>query len=229
MSKTFFLLIIVVVSLAFLSLSLLMTVYMIRRRKKDLAKSSFDKSLIEKYQKFLSNMIILPELDDNIFMSTNESNITERLNHTDISDKYRRRILIEEIYSFKKYLQGNQAAQMVSYFFGLGLQEDVEAMFSKTNWTEKLIALKYAQAFGLKECLPQASLLIEHNNKDLSFQAMLTKLSLENNFESIKEFYSNLNNWEKHKLQDLAKNQGIAIDQYLPKEDSTLINELVSI
>lgn len=228
-NQTYFLVIIVAVSLAFLCISLLMTVYMIRRRKKELKRTECEKSLINKYQKFLSNMIILPNLGDDIYQTTNESSVTERLELADISDPNRRKILIQEVYSFKQYLQGNQAAQLVSYFFGLGLQVDVASMLSHNSWTEKLAALKYVLAFDLKECLPQTSELVRHHNQDLAFQAMLTKLSLENDFESIWVVYSELNNWEKHKLHDLANHQGINIDDYLTQDCVNLTEELASI
>ena len=212
--ETYFLLIIVAVSIIFFSLSLLMSLYMIRRRKKEILRLASDKNLIEKYQRFLSDMIILPNIKDGLILSTTHSSMTERLQLSDITDKYKRRILIQEIYSFKLYLSGNQAAQLASYFFGLSLQEDVQMMLEGKSWTEKLMALKYIQVFDIEECLPQISLLLKHSNKDLAFQAFLTQLSIEKNFDKISEYYFKLNNWEKHKLIDMASKQGVSIDDY---------------
>jgi len=228
-SETHFLLIIVAVSIGFLCISLMMSIYMIRRRKKEILKQESDKNLIDKYQNFLSNMIILPDPDNSMKLSTNECYMTERLQLADISDNYRRQILMKEIYSFKRYLQGNQAAQLASYFFGMGLQEDVITMLNKNSWTEKLMALMYIQAFDIRECLPQVIELLNHKNKDLAFQSLLTRLSLENDFDSISECYSELNDWEKHKLHEMATNQGISIGDYLLKEDKLILKEIFTV
>jgi len=160
-NETLFLYIIIGVSICFLCSSFLISFYMIKRRIKRIKKRKIELSLIDRYQDFLSNMIVLPSLTNDVSQMKSRPIMTERLQLSDITNAYNRSILIQEIYNFKSYLQGNQATQLVNYFFGLGLQEDVQKLLLSNSWTDQLMALKYVQAFDIKECLPETIKLWE--------------------------------------------------------------------
>lgn len=228
-SDGLFLKIILLVSIFFVLLSGCMSVYMILRRKRKIKSGLIEEDLIDKYQNFLSDMIIVPNFYNENQKSVTVPHVRERLQKEDISSPYKRRILIQEIFSFKKYLQGNSSTQLVNYFFGLGLQEDVQEMFRSNNWAEQFMALKYVQAFDISECLTEATKLVESKNKDLSFQALVTMLSLEKDMNSIETHLTEFSDWEKHKLVQMASTQGLNIDTSLFSTQQTSTKEPILI
>ncbi len=188
---------------------------MLNRRRRQIKKKSSKEDLIHKYQAFLSNMIVLPEMNNDIQLWERQTSMTERLSSTDISKKEHRKILLHEIYDFKQFLTGNEAAQLESYFFGLGLQEEVMEMLNANSWTYNLMGLNYVLAFDISECLPKLDQLIMHPNKDVSFHALITKIFLTKEYNRLVEMYAKLSDWEKHKIHNIATNQGVVIENLI--------------
>jgi len=184
---------------------------MIFRRFHLNAKEVIDDSLKEKYQLFLSNMITLPMGSEFVGVAK-KGHVTERLTTIDITDKYRRRLLLEEIYNFKLYLRGQQAQQLVSYFYGLSLQDDVQQMIADKSWTEKIMGLKMVSSFTITECIVELNDLIHCNNRELALHAIQARIGIDQNLSVLELLKYQLTDWEKHKIHQTATSIGVSAD-----------------
>ena len=188
----------------FASVSIFMILFMVWRRRKCIVDKVIEAELIEKYQDFLTSFLLLP-LDESFLGIQKSDRQSSRLDSKDIQDPYRRRILADQIYLLHSQLSGQQAVQLVNYFFGLGLQEEILNMINSSNWTNKVKGMQMIQAFELVEYVDKIDEYVNHSNRDLSIHAIVVRLSLDRSLAVLSEINYNLNTWECHKVYDAIK------------------------
>jgi len=225
-----FLYYILILCAAFFTLSIGMTAYMLIRRKCQNRKKAFDNILIEKYQEFLSGFLILP-VDDSFLGISKESRLEYRLDPKDISDPYRRKLLAKEIYQLKKNLSGQQENQLSNYFFGLGLQNEVEKMLDSNSWDEKMKAIQMVQSFNIFEYLPKIHKYINDANRDLAIHAIMAIMTIEKSLDILFDVNQKLNNWESHKIVNVIKKLNLSPETMSQlkenvKEEDSLLHQL---
>jgi len=204
--------ILLVISCGFLLSSLSMAIYMIRHRKQKIVSAQTFKDLQEKYQAFLSGFLLLP--GGEAFLGIARPNaMVERLSTDDISDSYKRSILLTEIYQFKKQLSGQHANQLVNYFYGLGLQEDVLMDLNKNEMVNKIKALQMTAAFRIQEFMPKLKNLIKHKNRAVVLHSLLAIITIDNRLDALELMEYKLNKWEMHKLLTLIETKDLQ-DQF---------------
>ncbi len=211
---------ILLASALFFCISFSMTLYMVIRRFQKNKTKATDDLLIEKYQNFLSNMLILPV--DNAFLGIKKTNETEfRLSPEDVTNKHSRKILLQEIYELKKALSGSQESQLTNYFFGLGLQAEVFKMIKSRNLEKKMQAMKMIHSFNIIECQELANQYIHSPNRDLAILAIQNRIKFENSINVLYEIKVKLNDWECHKILFTVRSMNIPM-----AETNILIQEL---
>lgn len=194
-----FLYFILLASAFFFFLSISMTIYMCVRRNRKNKQKIKDEILIEKYQNFLSSMLLLPV--DNAFLGIKKSNENEfRLSIDNVTDPHSRKIMAQEIYALKKDLSGTQASQLTNYFFGLGLQNEVVKMITSKNLENKMIAMKMIYSFNIVECQKHANQYLHSKNRDLAILAIQNRIKFENSIKVLYDIKVKLNDWECHKI-----------------------------
>lgn len=205
---------ILLASAFFFLLSISMTIYMvIRRRRKNIVKAK-DTILIEKYQNFLSSMLILPV--DEAFLGIQKSNRNEyRLDPCDIKKNHNRMVLAKEIYTLKKDISGSQESQLTNYFFGLGLQNEVIKMLKSRSLVNKMQAMKMIQSFNIEECQEAANKYIHSKDRDLAILAIQNRIKYENSIHVLYDLKVKLNDWECHKIIHTIRSAKIAENEIL--------------
>lgn len=187
------------ISYGFAFLAVMMTLYMVVRRKKMNHAKVTDTELKEKFQNFLSSFFTLPNDDSFIGISTNNEFPT-RLEPKDISNSHRRKLLAKEIFDFKRQLCGQQASQLSNYFFGLGLQKEAIELANSSSWTDNIKGMQFINEFQIQEGMKSLDHLINHKNKEVAIHAVVVRISLKKNISILNKIERKLNAWEWHKI-----------------------------
>ncbi len=199
-----FLFFILILCVVFFVLSIGMIAFMLIRRKRQIKKKAFENLLVDRYQAFLSGFLILP-IDDAFLGIQKQNELSCRLESKDISEPRRRKLLSREIYALKKNLSGQQESQLSNYFFGLGLQTEVETMLNSYNWTEKVNAMQMIESFNISEFLPMVRKYVNDKNRELAIHAIGLIMSVEKSTDVLYDINQHLNNWECHKIVNVIK------------------------
>ena len=198
-SSEMFLSTILAISIGFAVLAAGMTIYMLIRRKMMNQKKTSETVLKNKYQDFLSSFFTLP-VDDAFIGITSNNQSPIRLDRIDVTSAYRRKLLAQEIFNFKKQLRGQQESQLSNYFFGLGLQKEAIDLTYSSSWTDKIKGMQFINEFKIQEGSDAVDSLINNKNKEIAIHAIIVRISLDKNISVLDKIERKLNAWEWHKI-----------------------------
>jgi len=198
-SSEMFLSTILAISIGFAVLAAGMTIYMLIRRKMMNQKKTSETVLKNKYQDFLSSFFTLP-VDDAFVGITSNNQSPIRLDRIDVTSAYRRKLLAQEIFNFKKQLRGQQESQLSNYFFGLGLQKEAIDLTYSSSWTDKIKGMQFINEFKIQEGSDAVDSLINNKNKEIAIHAIIVRISLDRNISVLDKIERKLNAWEWHKI-----------------------------
>ncbi len=169
-------------------------------------KSKFQSELKSKYQEFLTG-VISNHYNEAYLEDVHEEH-TPFLDSKDIRNPKRREILLTELISLFKMLNGNEKQRLKDLYMGFGFASEVPSKLKSPNWASRISAVYEIGAFQLTQYYTLLTPRLDDQNHNVRKAAFAKCTELKANpLNMLEHVHGKINRWEKHLISESLKSR----------------------